>query len=73
MDDDESALSVSSGIPRARREPTIQVSESDARGFEFFLVITRVSDMFVNDAVGIQVRRVADPTVPTTVMPSKSR
>ena len=53
MDDDESAFTVSSGVSRARREPTIQVSESYARKFPLYCVITRVSDVLVNDAMSI--------------------
>ena len=69
MDHDEPAVAVSGGISRARWKPTIKVSQRYARELALDFIITRVTDVLVNDAVGVQVRRVADPTIPTTIMP----
>ena len=70
MDDDEPAVAVSGGVSRAGWEPAIKVSESLARCIALCLVIARVTDVLMNDAVGIQVRCIADPPIPTTIMPS---
>ena len=73
MEDNESAVAVSGGVPGAGREPTIQVGKSYARRLAFDFVITRVANVLVNNAVGVQVRCVTYPTVPTTIMPCQSR
>lgn len=69
---DKSALAVSGGVSRTGRKPPIQVGKSYAARLALDFVIARVADVLMNDAVGIQVRCVANPPIPTAVMPSKS-
>ena len=72
MDDAESAFGVGGRIPRARREPTIQLGQGRTREPALLFVVPGVANVLVDDAVGVEVRRVADPAVPTTIVPSES-
>ena len=69
MDDHESAVGVCGGIPRAGREPTIQLGQGRTRKSAFLFVVPRVANVLVGDAVSVEVRGVAYPAVPTTVVP----
>ena len=72
MNDAESAFGVGGRIPRARREPTIQLGQRRTREPALFFVVPGIANVLVDDAVGVEVRRVADPAVPTTIVPSES-
>ncbi len=73
MDDDEASVGVSGRIAGARREPTVQLGERRPGSLALLVVLPRVADVLVDDAVGVEVRSVADPSVPPTVMPGQSR
>lgn len=68
----EPPVAVGRRISGTRREPSVQVRQGDAGRVAFNFVLARVTNMLVNDAVGVQVRCMANPTVPTSIMPSKS-
>lgn len=73
MGDDKSSLGVGGRIPRARREPSVQLGQSPTRKTALLVIVPRVAYVLVNNAVGVEVRRVADTAIPTAVMPSQSR
>ena len=70
MDNLESTIGVGSRIPRTRREPIVQLGQENAREPALFFVVPRVANVFVSDAVSVEFRFVANPTVPATIMPS---
>ena len=53
MDRGEPPVTVGGGVAGARGEPAIQVRESYASSIAFNFVITRVPDVFVDNAVGV--------------------
>lgn len=69
MDNSKSAGSVSSRITGARRQPPIQLDERTTGSYPLLLIIPRITDVLVDNAVSVKVRQVTYVTVPCPVMP----
>ena len=72
MLDDVATTSVGAGVTRTRWQPVAELGEGATRGLTLSGIVARVADVLMNDAVGIEVRFVADACIPSAVVLGES-
>jgi len=58
-------------VSGARGKPPVELAERNASRLTLLVILPLLADVLVHDAVRVQMRLIADASVPRTVMPRK--